>query len=64
MTGQSFTNLMNSGRRHAAMSKQNQRRGPFNKNLSPNRGPSGTHVTSTLQGNLTRPIKGPDKGAG
>lgn len=64
MTGQSFGNLMNSGRKHTAMSHQNQRTGPSNKNVNARRGSSGSHPASTLQGGLTRPIKGPDKGAG
>jgi hypothetical protein len=64
MTGQSFGNLMNSGRKHTAMSNQNRRTGPSNKNLGPRRGPSGAGPTSTLKGGITRPIKGPDKGAG
>ena len=64
MTGQSFGNVMNSGRSHTAMSHQNQRTGPSNKNVKATRGSSGSHPTATLQGSLTRPIKGPDKGAG
>ena len=64
MTGQSFTTVMNSGRQHAAMSKQNQRTGPSTKNLGPSRGASGQHPKSQLNGSITAPIKGPDKGAG
>lgn len=62
MAGQAFSNLMNSGRKHTAMSKQNQRRGPSNKNLASGatRRPNPTGGIKSATGS----IKGPDKGAG
>lgn len=62
MGGQAFGNLMKAGQAHTAMSKQNQRRGPSNKNLA-----SGATRRPNPTGGIkaaTNPIKGPDKGAG
>ena len=63
MTGQSFGNVVNSGKMHAAMSHQNQRTGPSNKNLGPSRNAQ-ANPASTVRGIAGKTIMGPDKGAG
>ena len=62
MAGRAYGNVMRAGAANFAASKQNQRRGPSNKNLGPSRvarpNPAGA-ISSTGQ-----QVKGPDKGAG
>lgn len=62
MGGQSFGTVVNSGKMHAKMANQNQRRGPGMKNVQSSRRSSANPapmIRSTGQ-----QVKGPDKGAG
>ncbi len=62
MAGQHFDTVTKSGKAHAKMSHQNQRRGPGGKNLQSSRR-NQAHPAPSIR-STGQQVKGPDKGAG